>query len=96
MHTPSSIFLCQTSLDKAKFLEFGIKNAKLATLIVSWSNFQVSVPRALPFRAFPHRNPRPFIQSRATANPRLKLGLVATAAGPTPGITGNLPGIAQR
>jgi len=56
MHTPSSIFLCQTTLDKAKFLEFGIKNAKLATLIVSWSNFQVSVPRALPFRAFPHRN----------------------------------------
>jgi len=31
MYTPSSIFLCQTTLDKAKFLEFGTKNAKLAT-----------------------------------------------------------------
>jgi len=31
-HMPNTIFSCQTTLKKAKFLEFGLKNANLATL----------------------------------------------------------------
>jgi len=30
----NTIFSCQTTLKKAKFLEFGLKNANLATLIL--------------------------------------------------------------
>ena len=39
-YLPNSIFSWQTTLKKAKFLEFGIKlkNAKLATLVLVWSN----------------------------------------------------------
>jgi len=31
-YMPNIIFSCQTTLKKAKFLEFGLKNANLATL----------------------------------------------------------------
>jgi len=37
-YIPSTILLCQTTLKKAKFLEFGLKNANLATLPVT-TNF---------------------------------------------------------
>jgi len=32
-HMPNTIFSCQTTLKKAKLLEFGLKNANLATLL---------------------------------------------------------------
>jgi len=32
---PNTIFSCQTTFKKAKFLEFGLKNANLATLLCS-------------------------------------------------------------
>jgi len=32
----NTIFSCQTTLKKAKFLEFDLKNANLATLLVSY------------------------------------------------------------
>jgi len=32
---PSSIFSCQTALNKDKFLEFGIKNANRAILVLT-------------------------------------------------------------
>jgi len=33
-YMPNTIFSCQTTLKKAKFLEFGLKNANLATLLL--------------------------------------------------------------
>jgi len=37
-YIPNTIFSCQTTLKKAKFLEFGLKNSNLATLsqITKW------------------------------------------------------------
>jgi len=32
-YMPNTIFSCQTTLKKAKFLEFGLKNANLAILV---------------------------------------------------------------
>jgi len=32
-YIPNTIFSCQTTLKKAKFLQFGLKNANLATLV---------------------------------------------------------------
>jgi len=37
---PNTIFSCQTTLKKAKFLEFGLKNANLATLVGDRIMFQ--------------------------------------------------------
>jgi len=34
-YMPNTIFSCQTTFKKAKFLEFGLKNANLATLVQS-------------------------------------------------------------
>jgi len=31
-YMPNTIFSCQTTFEKAKFLEFGLKNVNLATL----------------------------------------------------------------
>ena len=41
-YNPYSIFSCQNTLKKAKFLEFGIKNANLATLhfVSGWLNIK--------------------------------------------------------
>jgi len=36
-----SIFSCQTTLKKAEFQEFGIKNATLATLLLKDNNAQI-------------------------------------------------------
>jgi len=43
MYMPTSTLSWQTTLNKAKFLEFGIKNANLATLI---SIYLMSTPIA--------------------------------------------------
>jgi len=34
---PNTIFTCQTTVKKAKFLEFGLKHANLATLVLARS-----------------------------------------------------------
>jgi len=45
---PNTIFSCQTTIKKAKFLEFGLKNANRATLESMRSNVQHAL-RTLDF-----------------------------------------------
>ena len=41
-YMPNTIFSCQTTLKKAKFLEFGLKNANLALAILSLNEATMS------------------------------------------------------
>jgi len=43
MYMPNSIFSCQTTLKKAKFLEFGLQNVNTATLLSTPKRAETSV-----------------------------------------------------
>jgi len=52
-YMPNKIFSCQTDFEKAKFMEFGIKNDRLATLI-AWSRLPVVANDFQCYACFSH------------------------------------------
>jgi len=54
-YMPNTIFSCQTTFKNTKFLEFGLKNANLATLLASRPCFQTAHWLLLSNSATVHR-----------------------------------------